>query len=478
MCSINHLDKRRGKNKMAFAKAIEALKNAETFIFSPSVTNEEAIILQKIREKTGINLVCHEARSYQKFMQAYTEVSGKSFYMGSLQALSNSEVIITIGTRIKDDSPLEAKHIEMTSKSANAKVIYMHSLEDARFQDIITQFIKYEVASEVAVIALLIEGLLDATKVPKSVSAFLADLDIGNLSAESSVGEEEIEDLKRLLLNVQSKTLVIGADLYSHPQSKQIAQMLALLEVYADFNVICIPCALNTIGVATICDLSDNAEGKSIGYNVSANFTLSSLGEGDLTMPTINQRDGSIINIDKYVVAMKSKLSYDGYTLNDIACALGINKEHIVAHTKQLAKNKGFELYELDDFPEYYDNLGSRHKAYPLKILSVFVKIELEDIGDIDGIYGAVIYNCNASLPSSELGTSLLGSQQFATATKLKDGDIITYVLDDIRFNREFNIDKSLKGTIALNPTFDMGLESALLRSYRFSSLDFEKVGK
>jgi NADH-quinone oxidoreductase subunit G len=35
-----------------------------------------------------------------------------------------------------------------------------------------------------------------------------------------------------------------------------------------------------------------------------------------------------------------------------------------------------------------------------------------------------------------------------------------------------------MKGTIALNPIFDMGLSGALLSSYRFSRLDFERVGK
>jgi NADH-quinone oxidoreductase subunit G len=35
-----------------------------------------------------------------------------------------------------------------------------------------------------------------------------------------------------------------------------------------------------------------------------------------------------------------------------------------------------------------------------------------------------------------------------------------------------FKIDTSMKGTIALNPTYDMGLSTPLVSSYRFSRLE------
>jgi len=47
--------------------------------------------------------------------------------------------------------------------------------------------------------------------------------------------------------------------------------------------------------------------------------------------------------------------------------------------------------------------------------------------------------------------------------------------IDGVLFNRVFKIDTSLKGTIAINPTYDLGLSSALLSSYRFRRL--ERVG-
>jgi len=58
----------------------------------------------------------------------------------------------------------------------------------------------------------------------------------------------------------------------------------------------------------------------------------------------------------------------------------------------------------------------------------------------------------------------------------LQDGDIIEFEVDGVSFCRVFKIDTSMKGTIALNPTFDMGLSASLLSSYRFSRLVHKKT--
>jgi NADH-quinone oxidoreductase subunit G len=53
---------------------------------------------------------------------------------------------------------------------------------------------------------------------------------------------------------------------------------------------------------------------------------------------------------------------------------------------------------------------------------------------------------------------------------------MIEFVIDEVVFKRVFRIDTSMKGTIALNPLFDMGLSAALLSSYRFNRLKFQRV--
>ncbi|PHS41086.1 MAG: ferredoxin [Sulfurovum sp.] len=469
------------KDAKAFAAAVEAVKNADSILFAPQITNEEALILQKIKEKTGVKLISGEARAYQKFMQAYAEVTGKTLYSGRLKGISESKAVIVLGTKIYDDSPTVKYHINMASKWHRARVAYMHPLEDLEMKNIVTQFIKYEAGTEEGVSALLVEMLLREIDVPESVKSFLSDLDIGNLSAESNVGEEELEALRKSLIKKSGFSLVVGSDLYAHPRAAQIAKILALLEKYADFNVVCVPPAGNAMGVSLICDLDDDAEGLTVGYNVAADFTLSALGDGDLDMPALNQQEGTLTTNDKRVVPMNVALPYGGYVLNDIANALGLNAEYTIEYTKALPADKGFEALEFDSLPDYFDTVGTEHRGYLLSEQETALNETLDEIAELDGFDGAIVYQCNPKEQFSAFTSKcepiteevfLSGSKQFATATKLSDGESISFIIDGVTFKRVFKIDTSMKGTIALNPCYDMGLSAPLVSSYRFSRLE------
>ena len=474
------------KDKEAFEKAVEAFKTANTVIFASQTSNEEALILQKLKEKFGFNLVSHEAKAYQSFMQAYGEITGKNLSNGTLKKLSESRAVIVMGTKINNDSPTVKYHINMASKWQQARVAYMHPIEDPEMQNIVTQFIKYEAGSEEGVAALLADTLLKETELPKALRDFFDDLDIGNLSAESNIGEEELEALRKSLIKKSGFSLVAGSDLYAHPRAAQIAKLLALLEMYAGFNVVCVPPAGNAMGISLICDLDDSVEGKTVGYNAAADFTLSALGGGDLDMPAMNQQEGTLTTVDKRVVPMNVALEYGGYVLNDIANALGLSAAYTIDYTKALPETSGFEAMAFDDLPNYFDAVGNEHRGYLLKAQKTSVKRKLDEVEEIEGFDGAVVYNCNPVEQFSPFTAKstllkdeavLLGSQQFATATKLKDGERITFTLDGVKFDRVFKIDTTMKGTIAVNPTFDRELSTALLSSYRFSRLDFERLG-
>jgi NADH-quinone oxidoreductase subunit G len=474
------------KDKEAFNRAIEAFKSAKSILFNSSISNEEALILQKLKERYGYKLISASAKSYQDFLSAYGSITGKSLYGGDLKKISQSQAVIVLGTRINDDSSQVKYHINMASKWNRARVIYMHPIEDVELSNIITQFIKYEVGSEEGVVALLVDTLLRDIEVPENIRAILDDLDIGNLSAESNVGEEELEVLEKSLVNKRGFSLVVGSDLYTHPQATNIAKLLALLEKYAGFSVVFVPPEGNTLGISLICELDSTIESPTIGYNVEANFTLSALGNGDLDMPSFTQQEGTTTNINKRVVPTNVALSYGGYILNDIANALGVEAEYTIDYTEQLPIEKGFKSQRFDDLPNHYDAVGNEFRGYLLTPTKVEVDEQIEEPEEIEGFDGAVIYNCNSNTiytpmnfvrqPDDKKGL-LVGSQQFATATKLKDGDRVEFALDGVEFSRLFKIDTSMKGTVALNPTYDMGLRASLLSSYRFSRLEFKKVG-
>ena len=81
----------------AFKKAIEAFKNAKNIKFNSFITNEEALILQKISEKTGAKLVNEDARRYQEFLKNYSKTSGKTLYSSKLSDVHNSNFVISVG---------------------------------------------------------------------------------------------------------------------------------------------------------------------------------------------------------------------------------------------------------------------------------------------------------------------------------------------------------------------------------------------
>jgi NADH-quinone oxidoreductase subunit G len=474
------------KDETAFKSALKAFESAKTILFSNEISNEEAHILQKLKETKGYKLVSHEARAFQKFMASYGTITGKSLYSGSLERLSQSRAVIVVGTRVNDDAPLVKYHINMASKWHRARVAYMHPIEDSEIKNIVTQFIKYEAGSEEGVVALLAETLLKDIDLPENIRAVLNDLDIGNLSAESNIGEEELEALQKSLLKKSGFSLVVGADLYAHPRAENIAKIVALLEQYAGFNVICIPPAGNGMGISQICDLDDTIEGSTVGYNVKGDFTLSALGDGDLDMPSFTQQEGTLTSMGKRVTSMNVVLEYGGYVLNDLANELGLNAKHTIKYTKDLPTAKGFKAVEFDDLSDYFDAKGNEHRGYILDDVAVNTALVIEDVAEMSAFDGTVVYNCNPQEHFSALTAKsnnltkdafLLGSQQFATAAKLTDGDTICYTINSVKFERVFKIDTSLKGTIALNPTFDMGLSTALLSSYRFSKVDLERVG-
>jgi NADH-quinone oxidoreductase subunit G len=473
------------KDEAAFKKAVEALRKADTIRFSPFITNEEALLLQRIADKTGAKLVSPEAYAYAKFMRAYASVTGKRLYEGTLEKTEKSDVIIIFGTRLNNDAPMVKYAVNKASKHNRARVVYMHPIEDAEMQNVVTQFIKYEPGTETGVAALLVEALLRDVELPEAVRKTIEGLDVGYLSAESNVGEEELEAVRLSMWKRRRYTLIVGSDLYMHSDAENIARWLALFERYGDFNVVCVPPAGNALGVALICDLDEAAQGYVVGYNAPGDFVLSALGEGDLDMPALNQQEGTFVTVDRRVVPTRPAVEYEGYELNDLASELGAGAEYTIDMTPQLPADKGFKAVAFDDLPDRFEPTGKPVRGYPLDVLACEANGLPEEPDELDTYDGIVVYRCDpvehfspftAKSPLLATEAKLVGSEQFAKAAKLGEGDRVRFEIDGVVFERVFTIDTSMKGTIALNPAFDTGLSSALLSSYRFSRPEMERL--
>jgi len=94
-----------GKDEEAFQKALEAFKKADTIRFSSVITNEEALILNRLKEKYGYKLINEDARRYHNFLKTFSKVTGTSLYSGDLSDVHNSDFVVSIGSQLKSDHP-------------------------------------------------------------------------------------------------------------------------------------------------------------------------------------------------------------------------------------------------------------------------------------------------------------------------------------------------------------------------------------
>jgi NADH-quinone oxidoreductase subunit G len=469
------------KDKEAFENAIKSFKSAKSIHFNSMISNEEAYILQSLKERYGYKLVNAEAKAYQDFMKAYTSVSGNKLYEADLQVVKDADYAITLGCAVSNDNPMIRFALAQALNNNKAYVSVMHPIEDEGIRNIVSQHVKYEVGSEEGVLALLCERFIDE-KERKNFSEFLDSLDEGYICGESSVGEEEFDKLVKYKKRKKSSVLILGADLYSHPQAQNIAKMAGLLENYSDFKVMIVPSNTNTLGVSLICELDEELISPSVGYNMKADFVLSALGDGDLDMPAMNQQEGTITSIDKEVVPLNAALAYNGYELSDIASVLGLTCKHLIDFTCKLPNSKGYENTAFDDLSNYYQNNGKQIRGYKLKNRKLKAGTKPGEIADIKEYNGSVIYSCN---PISQFNlftdkaeqivdkALLLGSQQFADAARIKSGDEVTFNLNGKNITRKFKLSSKLKGTVALNPNFDLVQDSA---AYRYTQVKIERV--
>ncbi|MDQ1340947.1 MAG: NADH-quinone oxidoreductase subunit, partial [Campylobacterota bacterium] len=389
------------KDKQKFNNAVEAFKKAQTILFDSTITNEEARILQLLKEKNGYKLVNKDAYSYKDFLNNFSSMSGGSLYQADLKTVEESDFVIVFGTRIKSDNPMLRYSLTKSVKKLRSSVIYMHPIEDHDLWNVVNQFVKYEVESEEGVLALIAKYFIDKQSMPEKLQAFLDDLDDGYISAESNVGEEEIELMVKKSIRKKNFTLILGEDLINHPRSKNIAKLAGMIEKYSNFKVLIVPPKTNTLGVSLICDLDNEASGYTIGYNTKGDFTLTALGakgENELDMPALNQQEGTFTNIDKRVVPINAALGYEGYTLCDIANELGIKAQYTIDYTKQLPKEKGYKEVDFDSLENHYTKSGEEKRGYLLETSQIIPSDEIEEIADIAEYNGTVVYRCNPVL--------------------------------------------------------------------------------
>jgi NADH-quinone oxidoreductase subunit G len=110
----------------------------------------------------------------------------------------------------------------------------------------------------------------------------------------------------------------------------------------------------------------------------------------------------------------------------------------------------------------------------------------VEPIAELPEFNGTVIYRCEPVLQFSPFThkahqlnwpCDVVGSQQFAVAAKIKDGDKIRIHSKYGTFEKRFVVDEKLKGTIALFGASDLGAKYFDMQGdYRYEVVKIERV--
>lgn len=533
-------NKVKAKYEEAFLNAINALKKAKTIKFNSFITNEEALILQKLKEKLGIKLVNADAYKYQEFLKDFSSVSGTSLYNGTLQDVHDSNFVISLGSFLKSDLPHARYALNNSVVTNKGAALYFHPISDPIMQRIgkkgkSTEFITYKPLSEEAVLYFILESFakdlpceikdyLDSLKQikVKTVEETVKETIVELVKDEESGEEKEVkkviskkvskeveytyyslledigasQDLAELITSMLAKkdsySLILGEDLITHPNSKNIAKLCALVQKYTQFKLVIIPSSTNTLGVSLICDLDEEEDGFTFSYNVKGDFEISALGDANLDMPALNQQEGTFVSIDKKLVPTNAALPYKGYTLNDLANKI-LDKEfeHTILYTSLLPNDKGFKNIDFDDLNNTYGNDQKNNRGYDIKSYDCesedsFTKYKKEEIKIEES--EILIYKANPINQFNEftaishefakdLESGIFFSASLLEKLEINEKDIVSVVTNNIALELTVYLDKQIEGEIAYVSTFEKDLKTKeLFDTYRYTQAVVKKV--
>ena len=518
------------KDPQALAKVAEAIKSAGTIKFNSMITNEEALMLQTLKEKFGVKLVNNEVKPFANFLSHYSKAAGQMLYKDSFADMSECDFIVSVGAKLRNDNPAARYLFNNIQKMNKGAGMYFHPVGDTLIPTFgkSVQTFEHKPGDEESALLLILDLFANKDKLPDDVKAKLDASkekrtktvtekvmeEVTETVVDKETGEEkevtkkvpknvkkEVEyeanslveklggnpetfedDFAKMMKKKESFALVVGEDFYFHPKAKNLANLIALIEESTEFKVAFIPPKSNALGVALICDLDEECEGSTVGYNEPADFRISALGNGDFDIPAMNQQEGTTTNMNKRLVPLNAALDYNGYELNDIMNALGLGKNLTVDWTESLPVEKGFQLAKFDDLPNGFRNDKTENRGYVLANLSVEkTGIEIEDIEDI-ALDGDIAYRCNPQRQFNDFTNkahqifekfALYASKERAEQL----GDFVKVEFENGGLELPVEVDERITGDIVEIPDFKSELDVyGLFGKDRYAKVTITKV--
>ncbi|WRA44390.1 hypothetical protein KVL46_06255 [Helicobacter pylori] len=114
----------------------------------------------------------------------------------------------------------------------------LRPLQDTRDLQENCLFASYEINTEAAILALILRGILEKTSQLKG--HVLEKVDVGYLSSEANMSEEELQDLIVLIIKAKKRALVLNREITKHADSAFLYTLLSGLQNYLE--ILHIPC--------------------------------------------------------------------------------------------------------------------------------------------------------------------------------------------------------------------------------------------
>ena len=521
------------KDEEAFNKAIEAFKKADAIRFNSMITNEEAMMLQTLKEQTGLKLINHEVKAFQDFLAHYATASGSSLYSTDTDAImKKSDFVISMGSALRNDSPAMKYAFNNVQKMNKGAGFYFHPVADTlipTFGKSVLPFV-HKAGLEEAGLYLILDLFADKSLLSDDVKDYIESF---KREETETIKEKKITTVKEMVLDEESGeekevskkvtemiskditvtrnglvellggdaskfddvfakmmkkkenfSLMIGEDFYYHDKAQNLAKLIALVEATCNMNVVMTPPKSNALGVALICELDSDASGYTIGYNENGDFRLSALGNGDLDIPAMNQQEGTLTSIGKRVLPTNSALEYKGYELNDLMKVLVDNTPELtIDWTAKLPTSKGFKSLAFDDLTNSFGNDGSDNRGYRLDVTST--EVALPEVAEFDaeaGLEGEIAYRCNPARQFNDFtdkSHEIFEAFALYASTKKAEalGEKVEVVFENGSIELDVVVDDKMTGDIVKVPDFKSAKDVySLFGGTRYQTVTIRKV--
>ncbi|RKV21045.1 hypothetical protein DD744_06545 [Helicobacter pylori] len=176
---------------------------------------------------------CLEKLSLQKGFEIHYKMT-----KDSLNLLEKSDLCVLFGGFSNACLNENERLILGSINQSKRPYALLRPLQDTRDLQENCLFASYEIHTEAAVLALILRGILEKTSSLKG--HVLENIDVGYLSSEANMSEEELQELIALIVKAKKRTLVLNREITKHANNTFLYTLLSGLQNYLE--ILHIPC--------------------------------------------------------------------------------------------------------------------------------------------------------------------------------------------------------------------------------------------